>query len=177
MLRRRLANTAAGAGQAAAELAPVELLARCRVVGGYHPLGSEIDPRPLLQRFEAAGAQLALPVVVGAKAPLEFRAVDPAHVQEDDALGMPAPPAHARRVRPELLIVPLLAFDRSGGRLGQGGGYYDRTLAHLDADGGVFALGLAFSAQEVAVVPVEEHDRRLDAILTEREYVPVSEGG
>jgi 5-formyltetrahydrofolate cyclo-ligase len=76
-------------------------------------------------------------------------------------------------VAPDLVIAPLLAFDRKGGRLGQGAGHYDRTLANLRALKPVFVLGLGYAGQEVAEIPLEAHDQRLDAILTETEYIEV----
>jgi 5-formyltetrahydrofolate cyclo-ligase len=86
-----------------------------------------------------------------------------------DALGVRAPTRRAPFVTPDLVVTPLLAFDALGGRLGQGGGYYDRTLAELRARGQVFVLGLAWAGQEVERLPAETHDQPLDAVLTERE--------
>lgn len=172
-LRRSLAAKDPTAGEAAAKRLPDPVVRTARVVGGYASRGGELNPAALLARFQAAGARVALPVTVGPDQPLVFRASDAGHGHAPDHLGVPAPPAGAEELRPDLLIVPLLAFDRSGGRLGQGGGYFDRTLATLDASGPVFALGLAYAGQEVARVPMEEHDRPLDAILTEKEYIPV----
>lgn len=87
-----------------------------------------------------------------------------------DAAGLPAPEPHAEILRPDLIISPLLAFDRQGARLGQGAGWYDRTLVDLRAVHDVWVVGLAYSGQEVARVPAEDHDQRLDAILTEAGY-------
>ena len=170
-LRRRLATEYAGA--AAAARLPLDRFADINRVAGYLPLGSEIDARPLMQRLAGAGAALALPVVVAPDAPLEFRHWDLAAALEPDALGVPAPPRSAALVHPDLVIVPLLAFDRAGGRLGQGGGFYDRTLAALRRVRPVFALGLAYAGQEAPEVPAEPHDQRLDAILTETEFIRV----
>lgn len=171
--RRGAALAAPGAAEAAARLLPAAMAGRFAVVAGYAPQGAELDPNPLMQRLEAAGAQIALPVSLAPGAPLAFRAWRPRHELERDAAGVLAPPASAPELQPDLLIVPLLAFDRSGLRLGQGAGYFDRTLEMLETVRPVFALGLAYAAQEVAKVPAEEHDRRLDAILTEREYIAV----
>ncbi len=102
-----------------------------------------------------------------------FRAFVPGQALETDAFGLPAPPADAEPRVPELVITPLLGFDRRGGRLGQGAGCYDRTLAALRAQGPVFALGLAYAAQETGAAPCEPHDQLLDAILTEKGYIPV----
>lgn len=174
-LRRSLA-LAKAAAELAAEKFPAERISEIAVVGGYNPRGAEISAWPLLLRLRDAGARIALPVTVAPDQPLTFRAWGTNEGDTPDALGIPAPPATAEVLSPDLLIVPLLAFDRVGGRLGQGGGYFDRTLAALDASGGVFALGLAYAGQEVARVPMEEHDRPLDAILTEKEYIPVRKG-
>ena len=173
-LRRSLAKSCARAAELATERFPSDGQNAGRVVGGYSPRGAEISPWPLLLRLKSAGARIALPATVAADRPLVFRAWGPEQDQAPDALGIPSPPPTAEEVRPDLLIVPLLAFDRQGGRLGQGGGYFDRTLQALAASGPVFALGLAYAGQEVARVPAEEHDRPLDAILTEREYIAVA---
>jgi 5-formyltetrahydrofolate cyclo-ligase len=171
--RRGCARDAPDAAERAAGLLPLDRLPRARVVAGYAPQGGEIDPGPLMLRFEAAGATLALPVAASAGAPLVFRAWTPAAERVRDAAGIAAPPPTAAELEPDLVIVPLLAFDRSGMRLGQGAGYFDRTLQALEARGPVFTLGLAYAGQGVARVPAEEHDRRLDAILTEIEYIEV----
>lgn len=171
-LRRGLAARTTDAAERAAALLPPDLLT-ARVVAGYAPQGAEIDPAPLMRRFEAAGARIALPVSIAADAPLVFRAWTSAAERTPDAAGIPAPPPHSERLEPELVIVPLLAFDRSGMRLGQGAGYFDRTLEALLRVRKVFTLGLAYAGQGVAQVPAEEHDRALDAILTEIEYIAV----
>ena len=105
--------------------------------------------------------------------PLDFRAYDFGDRLAPDAYNIASPTAAAPVVRPDLVITPLLAFDRRGGRMGQGGGHYDRTLARLRAHGPVFVLGLAHAGQEVAEIPAEPHDQRLDAILTEKGYIEV----
>jgi 5-formyltetrahydrofolate cyclo-ligase len=172
-VRRGCVAKAPDAAARAAALLPAERLAGARVVAGYAAQGAEIDPRPLMRRFEQAGAQIALPVSVAPGAPLIFRAWRPAAELVRDAAGVMAPPGEAPELEPDLVIAPLLAFDRSGLRLGQGAGYFDRTLAALQRQRPVFSLGLAYAGQEVARVPAEEHDRPLDAILTEIEYIAV----
>jgi 5-formyltetrahydrofolate cyclo-ligase len=166
--RRRRALQAASpkAAEAAAGLLPERLLDTA-VVALYWPAGSEIDPRPLGDRLAACGAQLCLPAVAAPDAPLEFRAWRVGEPLSGDAIGMAAPGPEQPRLRPGMVIVPLLAFDRFGGRLGQGGGYYDRTLAQLRADGPVFVMGLAYAGQEAERLPAETHDQPLDAVLTE----------
>ncbi len=156
-------------------LAPLERLVPRRpwIAAIYHPLGAELDPWPLAARLIEAGAAICAPVVVERDAPLLFRL----HTEDArgvDALGIAVPSADAPEVTPDLIIVPLLAFDRSGGRLGQGGGYYDRTLARLRAAGPLLAVGLAYAAQEVERVPMDAFDQRLDGVLTETAYLDFS---
>jgi 5-formyltetrahydrofolate cyclo-ligase len=137
------------------------------VVAGYWPMGDEIDIRPLLEGLAAADCLAALPVVVGRNAPLAFRPWQPGAPLEPGAHGTYHPPAEAGKVIPDLILLPLLAFDRQGGRLGYGGGYYDRTLAALRARGQIQAVGVGYAAQELAALPHGRHDQRLDWILTE----------
>lgn len=171
--RKQLAAQSPDAGQRAAAWLPDARLGGWTFAAGYRPRGGEIDPRPLMARLAAAGAMLALPVALDRESPLEFRAYAPGDRLEPDAYFIAAPTGEAPLVRPDLVIAPLLAFDRRGGRMGQGGGHYDRTLAQLRAEGPVFVLGLAYAAQEVAEIPAEPHDQRLDAILTETGYIEV----
>ena len=137
------------------------------VVSGYWPMGDEIDPRPLLALLAAAGCRVALPVVTGPGRCLDFRAWTPGDPLEPGPFGTSHPPAASPPLRPELLLVPLLAFDRRGWRLGYGGGFYDRTLAALRRDGGALAVGVAFAVQEVAAVPHDQYDQPLDGLATE----------
>jgi 5-formyltetrahydrofolate cyclo-ligase len=170
-MRRALAMSLPTAAADAAERIPLDRLPAFAVFGGYHALGSELDPSPLIRRLAATGAMLALPAAAVREAPLEFRLWDAVDVLAPDAFGVPCPPSTAPVLKPDLVIAPLLAFDRRGGRMGQGGGTYDRTLANLRASGDVFVLGLAYSGQEVDQVPREPHDQRLDAVLTEAGYI------
>jgi 5-formyltetrahydrofolate cyclo-ligase len=171
-LRARLADPAAAAG-AAARLPP-RLLLPYQVVASYYPQGSEFDPAAVAARFAAAGAQLAMPVAERPEAPLAFRLWRPGERLQPDAYGIPSPPPQAPHLMPDVVLTPLLGFDRRGGRLGQGGGHYDRTLANLRAAKRVFVLGLAYAGQEIEEVPAEPHDQRLDAILTETGYIEVA---
>ena len=141
------------------------------IVGGYWPIGDEIDPRPLLEALDRAGCGLALPVVAAATERLIFRAWRPGDPLESGAYGIPVPPGSAEARVPSLLLVPLLAFDRSGHRLGYGGGYYDRTIRHLRGQGRLIGVGLAYGAQEVPAVPREGDDEALDWIVTERDAI------
>jgi 5-formyltetrahydrofolate cyclo-ligase len=168
--RRTLAAACPDAARRAAAQLPIHALPPFRVVGGYHPVGTELDPRAVLEALAGAGAIIALPVAADRGAPLIFRAAgDPAGFVPD-ALGIPAPPPSAPALTADLILAPLLAFDARGGRLGQGGGHFDRTIAAIRAAGSLFVIGLAFAGQEVDAVPVEPHDERLDAILTEIGY-------
>lgn len=171
--RRALDAARPDAAQEAAAALPIERLPAFDWFASYHALGVELDPAPLAARLRKAGGRLALPVTLAADAPLAFRAWRAEDEPVIDALGVPSPPDAAPSVRPELVICPLLGFDRAGGRLGQGGGHYDRTLAALRASGPVFVLGLAYAGQEVERLAMEPHDQRLDAILTESGYIEV----
>ncbi len=143
------------------------------IIAGYWPIGGEIDPRPLLRALAQGGCMLALPVVTGPDRALDFRLWDQSIPLEDGPHRTRQPSASAPLIRPDVVLVPLLAFDRSGNRLGQGGGYYDRTLAALRADGPVLAIGAAHTFQEVDAVPADRHDQRLDRIITEKgPFVP-----
>lgn len=136
----------------------------------YMPVGSELDPRPIGEALLERDTRLCLPVVVERDAPLAFRLWTPGDPLAPDLLGTPAPLPTARGVDPELVLVPLLAFDAEGGRLGQGGGYFDRTIADLHTHTKAVIVGLAYAGQEVPSLPVEAHDRPLDAVLTEQGF-------
>lgn len=136
-------------------------------------MGAELSPWPVLRRLQAAGARIALPAAPRPHAPLVFRAFAPDQTLEPDAAKIPSPTAEAEGLVPDLIIAPLIGFDRDGYRLGQGGGYYDRTLAALRAAGPLLVIGLAYAGQEVERAPRDDHDQPLDAILTETGYHPV----
>lgn len=148
---------------------PLEL-ARMTPVAGYWPVGGEIDPRPLLAALAKVGAEIALPRMDTRNAPARFLTWDSGVALTADAFGVPSPPARAREVRPHLILTPLLAFDRAGARLGQGGGHYDRILAAYRAEGAV-SVGLAFSEQEMQRVPTGPYDAPLDWIVTDKEAI------
>jgi len=141
------------------------------VVSGFSPLKSEISPLPLLRRLADAGASLALPVVIGRGQPLVMRAWSFGAPLVSGVWGIREPPADAPELFPDILIVPLLAFDRRGHRIGYGAGYYDMTVARLRAMKPVTAIGIAFATQEIAAVPATPRDARLDLVLTERETI------
>lgn len=174
-LARRDALPAEERARAAAAIAARALpvaAAPGAIVSGYLPIGSEIDPLPLLQRFAQAGARLALPCVVGRGRPLAMRAWSlGAPLKPGPWGGLREPLADAPEVAPDILVVPLVGFDRAGHRIGYGAGYYDRTLASLRDRGPALAIGIAFAAQEIPKVPAMERDARLDLVLTEREAI------
>jgi 5-formyltetrahydrofolate cyclo-ligase len=158
----------AGAARLAAGLA-LEEIARLRpgsTVSGYLPIRSEFDPMPLMLALAGLGYRLCVPVIEGRGRPLSFREWSASAEIVRGPFGVAVPVGGATLV-PDLLIVPMLAFDRRGHRLGYGGGFYDRTIAGLRAQGPVQALGFAYAAQEVPLVPDSETDMRLDAIVTE----------
>jgi 5-formyltetrahydrofolate cyclo-ligase len=151
----------------AAQLAPPGV-----VVSGYWPLAHELDPRPLMEALEARSHPLSLPVVVERGAALAFRAWRTGDPLQPAGFGLAVPAPAAAVVLPKILLVPLLAFDRRGRRLGYGAGYYDRTLAALRAVAtDTFALGLAFACQEFDEVPAGPGDQLLDAVATEKALV------
>jgi 5-formyltetrahydrofolate cyclo-ligase len=168
--RRELSATHPDAGERAAGRLPLDELPPFTVVSGYHPVGGEIDPSPTLHRLAAKGARIALPVALDRHSPLIFRAYEPGQPLAMDAVKIPSPTETAETLVPDLVIAPLLAFDREGHRLGQGAGHYDRTLEALRRHGAVWVIGLAYAGQEIDRVPREAHDQPLDAILTENGY-------
>jgi len=144
------------------------------VVSGFMPLKSEINPIPLLRKLAEAGAALALPVVAGRGRPLIMRAFTFGETLASGVWGIREPKPDALQVDPDILLVPLLAFDRRGHRIGYGAGYYDMTIAALRARKPIVAVGIAFATQEIAAVPDTPRDARLDLVLTEREDIVVS---
>jgi 5-formyltetrahydrofolate cyclo-ligase len=141
------------------------------IVSGFSPLKTEINPLPLMRRLADAGAQLALPVVAGRGHPLIMRGFAFGDALASGQWGIREPKADAAEVAPDILLVPLLAFDRRGNRIGYGAGYYDMTIAKFRAAKPVVAAGIAYAAQEVDTVPVTARDARLDLVLTEREVI------
>jgi 5-formyltetrahydrofolate cyclo-ligase len=141
------------------------------LVSGFSPIGSEFNPLPLMRRLAGRGARLALPVVIGRGQPLVFRAWALGEPLGKGVWGIREPPADAAEVMPDILLVPLAAFDRTGHRIGYGAGYYDLTLSALRARKPILAVGLAYAAQEIATVPATARDARLDLVLTEREVI------
>ena len=160
----RKAAFAAGQGQAAELLADVLAAHRGVVLAGYMPMRTEIDPMPAMAAHQGA---VGVPVIVGPAQPLRFREWSPGCAMVAGDFGALVP-KDGGWLEPTVLIVPLLAFDARGYRLGYGGGYYDRTLEGVRARHKVLAVGFAFAAQEVAEVPIDATDQRLDMIVTEQ---------
>ena len=136
------------------------------VVSGFFPVGDEIDPQPLMLRLAREGFQLALPVMDGKATPLRFRLWTPGDLLEEKAWGIREPLPSAPEVISAVMLVPLLAFDAAGFRLGYGGGFYDRTLAAARSQGKITAIGIAHDVQEVPAVPRLDFEQRLDWVLT-----------
>ena len=137
------------------------------IVSGYSPIRNEIDPVPLMQQLASQGARLALPTVTARGKSLIFRAWSPGDRLTLGMLGIPEPSPAAAEIVPDIMLVPLAAFDRNGHRIGYGAGHYDHTFAHLRKVKAVIGVGLAFAAQEIEAVPALPHDVRLDFVLTE----------
>ncbi|QDY69141.1 5-formyltetrahydrofolate cyclo-ligase [Qingshengfaniella alkalisoli] len=175
--RKRLARLAARARRA--ELV-TETASRCasehlvqlvkdrapRVVAGYMPIGSEMDPTQALRDLLPTTA-IALPVTLDAGLALVFREWTPGSAMSRSKFGVMVP-AEGKLLSPDLVIVPMLAFDRFGHRLGYGGGYYDRTLEEFRSCRSVLAVGFAHSGQEVDMLDTESTDQPLDVIVTEK---------
>ena len=140
------------------------------VVSGFLPIRSEIDPRPLLAELARRGARLCLPVVTS-KTELQFREMVRGAPLVESAFGTIGPDENAAVLDPQVLLMPLSVFDKHGGRIGYGGGFYDRAIEKLLTKGmEVHLLGMGFSIQEVAEVPMEKHDQFLHGIITENEF-------
>jgi len=162
----------AAAGAVARHAASIAPHGEGAVVSGYAAIGDELDAFPALAGLHGLGITLALPVVVGRGAPLLFRRWRPGDpLTASGRFAIREPSSDAAVVEPGILLVPLLAFDESGNRLGYGAGHYDRTLAALRARGRVLAVGLAFEAQRAPRVPVGPRDQPLDCIVTEEGVV------
>jgi 5-formyltetrahydrofolate cyclo-ligase len=169
-IARRAALTVEQRAAAAAMLAARGLsvdITPGAIVSGYWPIRAELDPLPLMRLLAAHGAQLALPVIVARDLPLVFRAWTTDAQLLRGQLGIMEPSPRSAVVLPDVVLVPLAAFDRLGHRIGYGAGHYDRTFAQLRAAKPIIAIGLAFDVQEIDAVPALAHDVRLDYVLTE----------
>ena len=141
------------------------------IVSGFSPLKTEINPLPLMRKLAGAGARLALPVVAGRGKPLVMRAYAFGQPLNEGVWGIREPKDDAPELDPDILIVPLAAFDRRGNRIGYGAGYYDMTISRLRSLKPLVAVGIAYAAQEVPEVPTTPRDERLDLVLTERDVI------
>ena len=145
-----------------------DVISNACVVAGYLPVGSEADLRAVMTSYAEGGTSWCLPWLSARNAPMLFRAWKPGDETEIAPGGFAQPLSSSSIANPDLILLPLLGFDRSGNRLGQGAGHYDRALEHMpDA----LRVGVAWSVQEVAEVPVDPWDMPLDAILTEAEWI------
>jgi 5-formyltetrahydrofolate cyclo-ligase len=141
------------------------------VVSGFSPMKSEINPVPLMRKLADNGARLALPVIAGRGKPLIMRAWNFGDPLVSGQWGIREPTGEAPEVAPDIMIVPLAAFDRIGHRIGYGAGYFDMTINALRGKKPVTAVGIAFAVQEIPSVPTTERDARLDLVLTEHEII------
>jgi 5-formyltetrahydrofolate cyclo-ligase len=166
--RAALAASAGDIGdRLATSFACAVLLKPPHVVAGYYPFRDEADPLPVLRLLAASGWTCALPVPVDGPGGLVFRAWEPDAPVAAGRYGIPVPEESASEVRPDVVLVPLLAYDGAGRRLGYGAGYYDRALAGLRRAGHVLAVGIAYAGQRIDLVPAQGHDQHLDMVVTE----------
>ena len=141
------------------------------VVSAFMPLKNELDPLPLMRKLADEGVRFVLPVVIGRGKPLVMREWAFGEPLVQGGWGIREPASTAATADPDILLVPMVAFDRTGHRIGYGAGYFDMTITQLRARKQVVAVGLAFAAQEIPAVPATPRDARLDLVLTEREII------
>ena len=177
-LRKQAASFRLVAHAALANVAPLALIGHAipgkpelarNIISGFFPHNTEIDTRPLLGHLAGEGWTTCLPIVIAQGKPLVFRRWLPGEPTVKGVWDIPRPPDTSPLLEPDVLLVPLMAFDRRGYRLGYGGGFYDRTLALLRNKKPVVAIGVAYAAQEVDRVPHGDHDQPMDFIMTEKE--------
>ena len=173
---RKAAFIVRGAAQAAGLDVAMQAHLRAALTGfeaaplaGYMPIRTEADPLPVMAGH---AGPVGVPVIIGPGQALVFHRWSEGCAMTVGPFGARVPTDGVVMV-PQVLIVPLLAFDARGYRLGYGGGFYDRTLAALRAEGPVLALGFAYGAQEIPEVPVDQYDQRLDGVVTEDGIVHV----
>ena len=140
-------------------------------VSAYASIGDEIATGPLLAALDDAGFVVGLPITGKIGTPLTFRRWTPDTTMVPGRMSIPEPPPEAETVEPDVLFVPLAAYDRRGHRIGYGAGFYDRTLAALRAKKQIVAIGVAYAAQEVLFVPNDAHDEPLDMIVTDKDTI------
>lgn len=169
---RKLAHGSANAASAMLRLQEIVLqgFSPNQVVAAYIPIRTEISPLPVMESLAAQGVTLVVPVVMGAGQALQFARWTPDCAMVKGAFGAKIP-ADPEMLAPDIIIAPLVAFDRRGFRLGYGGGFYDRSFEELRAAKPVIGIGLAYAAQEMSDLPTEPTDQPLDVIVTERETI------
>ncbi|MCK0172024.1 5-formyltetrahydrofolate cyclo-ligase [Aliiroseovarius sp. S1123] len=163
--RRKEAHSEARSSLGVAHLISVLNDDKGKAMAGYMPIRTEINPLPAMAAM-AAWSTIGVPYITGAGKPLKFANWRPDSDMVDGPFGAQVP-ATLEFITPEVVVVPLVAFDRKGGRLGYGGGFYDRTLEGLRAERPTLAIGYAYSAQEAEGLPLEPTDQPLDAIVTD----------
>ena len=141
------------------------------VVAGTSPINHEMNPMPLMEALQKMGHQLCLPITGQRATPLLFRSYKIGDVLVPDIWKIGIPKETQPVCEPDIIICPMLAFDRTGARLGYGGGYYDATLQSLRAKKTIIVVGVAYAGQEVPIVPTGKYDQRLDIIITEKEVI------
>ncbi len=176
MLRQRDATTRVWRNNAACKISTCQIANHLDLniisapVAGYWPIGSEADPRPLMQKLSNKGLVLCLPYTH--KACLSYHLFSFNDELYPSGFGTFAPKINTREVRPQTLLVPLVAFDKTGARLGWGKGFYDRSIAYLKLDGQpLLTIGVAFSFQQVDHIPTQPHDIALDYVITEEQLI------
>lgn len=142
-------------------------------VAGYIPIRNEVSPFDAMCRLHDMGFSVCVPVVIAAGTPLEFWRWEPDMGMVEAVYGTRVP-EHREPLVPDVLIVPLLAFDREGWRLGYGGGFYDRTIECLRMDRKILTVGIAGSIQGFTALPHDDHDQQLDAVVTEEGFMRYS---
>lgn len=178
MLARRKTRHAAAADKAATELASFAAKisdSEGRNIAAYLPMGSEIDPRPLMAALAEVGHTLCLPYCAETPAPMRFRAYAFGDALLPDGQGIEAPLTTAEDISPDIVLLPLLGFDGRGNRLGRGAGFYDRSLAALRREKPIDAIGLAYAVQRLDICPIEPHDEPLNGVLTESGFTRFEE--
>lgn len=173
--RAHAGGTGAARQAAGHALMVIGALHEVRVVSAYLPIRTEIDPRPAMMALHGLGYQIGVPVIEAAERPLQFRTWTPGCALEPGLFNVMVPGA-GDWIEPDLLLVPLIAFDADGHRLGYGGGFYDRTLTALRSRRPIYAYGLAYEGQRVARVPRGPTDAALDGVLTETGLHPSLDG-
>ena len=161
-------DKAASAAQALTERLMTDIGSVENTIAGYWPIGDEIDCRPAMEKLAKNGAQLALPVVAGQGQVLIFRIWKPGEQLETGPFGTSHPGLNSGVCVPSILLLPLIAFDKTGQRLGDGAGYYDRTIAALRAGGKILAVGVGYDEQEIEHLPADDHDQVMDAVITDQ---------